>query len=170
LTKKFRRFRFGFMTNASLPIYRQAAPRDEAFLFRLYVTTRADELAGTGWPAAQQAQFLRSQYTARQSSYRATFPRPEIQIASIGPAPVGAVIVHRSDEEMRVVDIAFLPAYRGKGYGTAWLRDRQAEARTAGKPLRLHALKQSRAVILYLRLGFAPAGENGLYLKMEWRG
>jgi len=33
----------------------------------------------------------------------------------------------------------------------------------------LQVLKTNRAARLYARLGFAPTGDNGLYLKMEWR-
>ncbi len=148
---------------------RPARSGDTAFLFRLYASTRANEMAGTGWPAAQQEAFLRSQFAARSRDYAANYPRAAHQIVLVGRAPAGALIVDRAAEEIRVVDIALLPAQRGKGIGRRLLGGLIAEAGTAGRPLRLQVLKTNRAARLYAQLGFTPAGEDGLYLKMEWR-
>jgi hypothetical protein len=41
------------------------------------------------------------------------------------------------------------------------------EAAQAQKPLRLQVLQNNPARRLYLRLGLAPAGNNGDYLQME---
>jgi ribosomal protein S18 acetylase RimI-like enzyme len=150
--------------------FRTATAADDAFLFRLYATTRADEMSAAGWTTAQQEVFLRSQFTARQHSYRAAFPSASTTVILSRQTPIGAFIVNRSSNELRIVDIALLPAHRGRGIGGDLLRSLQEEARTAKKPLRLSVLKNNQlAQQLYLRLGFAPIGEDGLYLKLEWR-
>jgi len=148
---------------------RSVQPGDDAFLFRLYASTRAEELAASGWPAAQREAFLRSQFAARRSGYAAAFPRATHAVVVRGRVPIGALIVERKEEEIRLVDLALLPAQRDAGTGGWLLRELMAEARAAGKPLRLQVLKNNPAARLYGRLGFAPTGENGLYLKMEWR-
>ena len=51
-------------------------PDDEDFLWRLYVSTRAPEVAAFGWPPEQQEAFLRMQYRARRGSYyTAAYPQ-----------------------------------------------------------------------------------------------
>jgi ribosomal protein S18 acetylase RimI-like enzyme len=150
------------------PALRPATAADEAFLFRLYASTRAEELAATGWPAAQQEAFLRSQFAARAASYRASFPAAETRVILRGATPAGALIVHRTPEEIRLVDLALLPAHRGAGLGTRLLRALLAEAQASSRPLRLQVLKDNPAARLYARLGFHPTGNNGLHLRMEW--
>lgn len=41
---------------------RLATPADEAWQLAIYAGTRADELALTGWPAAQCEAFIRQQH------------------------------------------------------------------------------------------------------------
>jgi GNAT superfamily N-acetyltransferase len=148
---------------------RRATPADETFLSQLYAGTRADELADTGWPDAQQQAFLQSQFAARQASYRAAFPGAVTEIILSGQSPVGAWIVHRASGEIRLVDMALLPAHRRKGIGADLLRRLQSDATASALPIRLHVVKNNPARSLYLRLGFAPAGETPTHLKMEWR-
>ena len=47
------------------------------------------------------------------------------------------------------------------------LRELMAEADAAGKRLSVHVERQNRALALYERLGFRPAGEHGVHLRME---
>ena len=157
------------MAAAPAFVLRPAKPGDEAFLFRLYAETRAEELAGCGWSAAQREIFLRQQFAARRNGYAAAFPGAEHTVVVMGREPVGALIVNRAPEEIRVVDLALRPAQRGRGLGRQLVGKLIEEARATGRPLRLQVLKTNRAARLYARLGFAPVGENGLHLKMEWR-
>jgi hypothetical protein len=53
---------------------------DEAFLFELYASTRADEMALVGWDKAQQESFLRMQFNAQRSSYASQFPTADYRI------------------------------------------------------------------------------------------
>jgi Acetyltransferase (GNAT) domain len=76
----------------------------------------------------------------------------------------------RAGEEIRIVDIALLPAYCNRGVGTTLLRGLQSEAAAAGKPLRIHVERFNPALRLYERLGFRPIEDKGVYLFMEWRG
>jgi ribosomal protein S18 acetylase RimI-like enzyme len=71
--------------------------------------------------------------------------------------------------EIRVVDVALLPAARGRGIGTALLRDLLAEGARTGKKVSIHVERFNRALGLYRRLGFGEVEENGPYLLMEWR-
>jgi ribosomal protein S18 acetylase RimI-like enzyme len=75
--------------------------------------------------------------------------------------------VHRGESEIRIVDIALLPDYRGNGIGTALLRDLFSEADAAGKTVTIHVERFNPALRLYERLGFALAEDKGVYLFLE---
>ncbi len=159
---------FERMASPLSPALRPAVAKDEHFLLRLYASTRAEELAATGWTRKQQDDFLRAQHAARENDYRLRFPQAQRRIVIVSGQDAGAVIVERSAGEIRLIDLALLPAHRRNGIGTALLLELQREARTANRPLRLQVLKSNPALRLYLRLGFSPTGDNGMYLQMEW--
>lgn len=82
-------------------------------------------------------------------------------------ADVGRLYVDRREREIRIVDIALLPEARGQGIGTALLGALIDESQAAGKPLTIHVERQNPALRWYEGLGFRPAGEAGVYLRME---
>ncbi|MDQ3813817.1 MAG: GNAT family N-acetyltransferase [Armatimonadota bacterium] len=144
-------------------------PDDQAFLIEVYASTRADELALVPWDAAQKEAFLKMQFNVREMSYQAQYPQAEQHVIMLHDQAVGRLIVNKSDEDIRLVDIALLPAYRSAGIGTTLIGDLLAEARAAGKPVRLRVLKSNRALGLYQRLGFIITDDTGAYYDMEWR-
>jgi ribosomal protein S18 acetylase RimI-like enzyme len=154
---------------------RPAAPDDESFLYELYCSTRADEIAAFGWDRAQQAAFLQLQFRGLQRHYQVQQLDVDSRIIlrAGGPSqaarPIGQIIVMRSATEIRLADIALLPEYRGSGIGTALIRDLFAEATASSRPVTLHVEKSSRAVGFYERLGFVKTGDTGFHYKMEWK-
>jgi ribosomal protein S18 acetylase RimI-like enzyme len=148
---------------------RPAAAGDEEHLYRVYASTRQEELAPLGWAEAEREAFLRMQFTAQDRYYRAQFPEASYQVVLAGERPAGRLYVDRRPDEIRVLDIALLPEHRGGGIGSALLRDLFAEARARGVPVRLHVERSNPALRLYTRLGFEPIGERIPYLLMEWR-
>ena len=154
----------------ALPIsWRSATAADAAFCFSVYASTRAEELATWGWGVAQQEIFLKMQFAAQAASYRATFPGASHAIVLRGDRPVGTLIVNHTAEEIRLVDVAFLPQHRGAGLGTEVIRRLQAEAHGSGRPLRLQVLRTSRAARLYARLGFITTGGDEMRVEMASR-
>jgi ribosomal protein S18 acetylase RimI-like enzyme len=147
---------------------RAEQPSDEAFLFELHASTRQEELDAWGWPPEMRHAFLTLQFRASQSCHQA-FPDAEFQIVLLDGIPAGRLIVHRTHEELHLVDIALLPQHRNIGIGTALLQRIFGEATATQKPVRLSVLKDSRAGRLYQRLGFVKTSETEMRLKMEWR-
>lgn len=145
------------------------ASDDDAFLRDLYASTRADELSRVGWSAAQQQVFLQMQYQAQRQSYLMQFPGAEYRVIQVDATDVGRLIVDRSSDVVRLIDVCLLPERRNAGFGTRLIRDLQAEAAQAGKPVVLHVNKANRAQRLYERLGFAKTSESDVYLEMVWR-
>jgi ribosomal protein S18 acetylase RimI-like enzyme len=148
---------------------RPTRPEDEAFLARVYASSRAEELAITGWPEELKADFCRKQFDAQSAYYAANYPKASFQIIERDGWPVGRLYVDRWEKEIRIVDITLLPEFRGSGLGAKLLRDLQNEARAAGKSLTIHVERFNRALSLYQRLGFEQLEDKGVYLLMEWK-
>jgi GNAT superfamily N-acetyltransferase len=147
---------------------RKERPEDEAFLIALYTSTRETELAGVPWTDAQKAEFLRSQFALQRSHYRTYYHDSDFCIIEADGKPIGRLYVHRSAREIRLMDIALLPAWRGRGIGGAYLQALLRKAQAANLPVTLHVEPGNPARRLYLRTGFRRAAELGLYQQLVW--
>jgi ribosomal protein S18 acetylase RimI-like enzyme len=142
---------------------------DEAFLERVYASTREEELALTGWSAAQKQAFLTGQFRAQHDHYRRHYPRARFDIIEIDDEAAGRLYVDRGANEVRIVDIALLPAFRGQGIGGVLLRALLDESAVAGRTVSIHVERMNPALRLYRRLGFQVAQDDGgIYLLMRW--
>jgi ribosomal protein S18 acetylase RimI-like enzyme len=83
--------------------------------------------------------------------------------------PVERLYVARWTSEICIIDIALLPEFCGRGIGTMFIRELQAEAQSSNRPLRIHVERFNPARRLYERLGFREIEDKGVYLYMEWR-
>lgn len=81
---------------------------------------------------------------------------------------IGRLYIERWPSQHRIIDIAFLPEHRGKGFGEALLRDLLDEAAAAGKDVSIHVEKFNPAMRLYRRLRFAIEEDKGVYDLMRW--
>jgi len=142
---------------------RPVAPGDEGFLYRVYASTRQEELAPLPWSEAQKAAFLRMQFEAQHRHYHEHFPDAAFLVIVREGRPVGRLYVDRRREGIRIIDIALLPEQRGAGIGTNLLRGLLAEGDRLGKPVSLHVEHLNPAVRLYERLGFRRIGDPGVY-------
>jgi GNAT superfamily N-acetyltransferase len=149
---------------------RPATPEDEAFLRKVYASTRADEMAATGWLDVEQQVFINMQFKLQHQGYRAQFPNADHDIILFDGQPVGRLMVDRASDEIRCVSIAILPEHRNRGIGTLLLQNLSHEAIAAGKPFRLQVeVFNPAAYRLYERLGFVKTGESGAHFSMEWQ-
>jgi ribosomal protein S18 acetylase RimI-like enzyme len=150
------------------PVLRPVTPEDEPFLRALYRATRGPELAALPWSDAQVAAFCNMQFDAQAAGYRSAFPRAEHLLICGTEAPAGRMIKSSAGKGLVLVDIALMPAFRNRGWGSLLLRSLQDEARARAVPLRLQVEKASSALAFYLRLGFTITGEQGLHFTMSW--
>jgi hypothetical protein len=74
---------------------RPVEPGDEEFLYRVYASTREEELAQTGWDEAQKAEFLRMQFDAQSSYYEEHYRRAAFSVILSDDHPVGRLYVDR---------------------------------------------------------------------------
>jgi ribosomal protein S18 acetylase RimI-like enzyme len=147
---------------------RPAVAADEPFLYRVYASTREQELQLFDWNDDQKTAFLQMQFGEQRLSYRQSFPGWGYDIISIGDQPVGRFFVHCGADAIRVVDLGLLPEYRNRGIGSALLKAVLEEADEADMAIHLHVKSFNRAMKLYERLGFRAVGTGGIHVEMEW--
>ncbi|HTZ19129.1 MAG TPA: GNAT family N-acetyltransferase [Dissulfurispiraceae bacterium] len=146
---------------------RPSTQEDEDFLRRVYVGTRADELALVDWSDEQKGSFANMQFNAQHSYYQSIYPDADYLIILENDEPVGRLYIHEHGDEIRIIDIAVLPEHRNNGTGTALLDEILAEGRQKGKAVSIYVEKFNRALRLYLRLGFVAVEDQGVYVLMK---
>ncbi len=144
---------------------RPVEPADEGFLLGLYATTRADELALTNWTDGQKAAFVRHQFDAQTNHYREHYPTATFDVILVDGEPAGRLYVDRWSEETRIMDVALLPEWRGRGIGGELIQQIQTE----GRDVSVHVERFNPAQRLYERLGFEHEDAGPVYLMMRWR-
>lgn len=152
------------MAVALRPIVADDAP----FLQRVYASTREEELAAVPWSDERKAAFVAMQFAAQSAHYAQHYSGMSADVIVVDGEDAGRLLVARWAREIRIVDIALLPAFRGRGAGSGLLAELLDEATEMGKALSIHVERDNRAMRLYERLGFEPVGETGVYLRMEW--
>lgn len=148
---------------------RDVVPADRPFLRAVYGSTRWEELEPTGWSDADKNAFLDQQFAAQDAHYTSNYDGATFSVVVVDGFPAGRLYVARWPEEIRIVDIALLPAVRGRGIGTSLLRELIDEAAAAGKRVSIHVERENPALRLYERLGFARVEERGPYYLLELR-
>jgi ribosomal protein S18 acetylase RimI-like enzyme len=146
---------------------RPVSTHDRAFLVELYGSTREAELAQVSWADGQKEAFLEQQFAAQDHHYRSSYPGATLDVIEVDGSRAGRLYVHRGPSDIRIMDIALAPAFRGRGIGTSLLRSLMHEANASGRKLSIHVEQNNPARTLYDRLGFLPAGEHGVYVLME---
>jgi ribosomal protein S18 acetylase RimI-like enzyme len=149
---------------------RKVGPADEAFLFRVYASTRSEELAPVGWTEEQKQAFLLQQFQAQSAYWGEHYAGADLRVIEVDGVPAGRFYVNRGSEEIRLVDIALLPEYRRGGIGTRLVEDLLAEAESRGLPVTAHVEVFNPARSLYNRLGFQTVEDRGVYLFLKWTG
>jgi GNAT superfamily N-acetyltransferase len=140
---------------------------DGELLRAIYASSREREFAQVPWSDDQKRQFLEAQFGA-QAQYYANYPNTTFSIILCDGQPAGRLYVARWEQEHRLIDIALLPEFRGRGIGTYFMRQLQAEAASVGKPLTLHVEVFNPARQWYERLGFVLVEDKGLHLFYRW--
>ena len=146
---------------------RPAGSGDRDFLLQVYASTRDEELQLVDWDDDQKSAFVRMQFEAQDGYYREHYHPATFDVIEVDGRHVGRLYVARWEDEIRIMDIALLPEYRGKGIGTQLLRELLEEGAHTGKRVSIHVEKDNPALSLYVRLGFIPVGDRGVYLLME---
>ena len=149
--------------------FRPVKEKDEDFLFRVYASTREEEMARVEWSDAQKEAFLRMQFDAQSLHYRERYPEASLEVILVEGHPAGRLYKAMLDDEIRIIDITLLPRYRGHGAGTPIIRDVMNDAAKIDKAVRIHVESFNRSLRLFRRLGFVSVEDSEIYTLMEWR-
>ncbi len=141
---------------------------DIPFLFQVYASTRADEMAMVPWNDEEKHQFLAMQFHAQHTYYIENYTKATFDVILWKNEPVGRLYVEEWPTELRIIDIALLPQYRNQGIGSYFLKKLMKRAQAAKKGLSIHVEQNNPAMQLYKRLKFKKVGEHGVYDLMEW--
>lgn len=147
---------------------RPSQPSDAVFIESLHRSTREDLRMIDG-----SEDFIESlidmQFHAQSRGYGEQFPNAMYFVIEKLGERVGRVTIDFGSNEIRLVDIAFIPAARGHGYGTHVLKALQMAAGKAAAPLVLSVLHVNLAARqLYERLGFRVSNIGPSHAEMTW--
>jgi ribosomal protein S18 acetylase RimI-like enzyme len=147
---------------------RPATSEDRELLFRIYASTRADELAVVGWPQEVVEAFLRQQFEAQDTDYRARYVGAAFDVIVLDGQPVGRLYQYHTPSDTNIMDIAVLPQFRGRGIGSLLVGDVLAAAAARGASVSIHVERNNPALAWYQRLGFTVVEDLGIYLFLRW--
>jgi len=147
--------------------FRPVHSGDEDFLFAVYASTRAEELAPLTLDENQRESFLTMQFTAQQQDYKRRFPDGDHRVLLLEDLPIGYLHLATSDQEIRILDLALAPEHRNKGLGTRLITDLLKQAAEAQKCVRVYVERFNPAIRLFERLGFSPVGDIGTHHLLE---
>jgi ribosomal protein S18 acetylase RimI-like enzyme len=148
---------------------REIRPEDEAFLFEVYASTRAQEMALVPWDDEQRKSFLTMQFAAQHSHYREQFPDANCSVILRDNLSLGRFYVLKKKGEIRILDITILPECRNSGIGTLLLRELLDEAAQSKQRVLIYVETFNPSLRLFERLGFRSIAEEGINFLMEWR-
>ena len=143
--------------------------RDREFLLRVYGESRDDVQRLVDWTPEQKQAFVASQFALQDAYYREHFPEASFDVIEVDGDAAGRLYVDRRDDEIRVIDIALLRAFRRRGVGSHFLRALLDGAGASDRTVTIHVEQDNPALGLYEQLGFRRQGEVGIHWFMEWR-
>jgi ribosomal protein S18 acetylase RimI-like enzyme len=145
-----------------------ATSSDQEFFYRTFASTRAAEVALTGWSAEQQESFLRSQFEAQRRGYLMQTPDAQYWVIRQDGTAVGRLIVDRTPNDIHLIDIGLIPEFRRQGIGSALMAAIMQEGQQEQKAVRLFVERFNSAMHWYERFGFKVIGSGEIYLEMLW--
>ena len=147
---------------------RPATDADYHFMRLLYGATREEEMKQFPFDEYRKKEFLDQQFGAQYQHYEIHYPTCERNIIEKDGQRIGRLWIDEWRDQIRLVDIALMPEWRGTGIGTDLVRDVLARGESAGKPVTIHVEGFNPALRLYQRLGFQQVDTNGAYYLMKW--
>ena len=148
-------------------LFRPITDNDLEFLYKVYASTRSEEMAVTGWNCEAIDAFLRMQFRLQHTQYLQNNPRASFNVILVDTTQVGRLYVDRRTDTISVIDIALLSEFRQRGIGGSIMRSLAEEADAKGLVMCLHVERNNPILGFYKKLGFQTKGEHGIYLYME---
>ena len=146
---------------------RPAAESDRAFLFELYASTRAQELAMVPWNEEQKRAFVEAQFAAQARGYQDSFPHATHEILTRDGVDVGRLYLTREIDNIQILDITIAAQARNEGIGAQVLAEIAAEADRNLQSASIYVETFNPSRSLFERLGFRKISEDGFMLLLR---
>lgn len=161
---------------------------DLDFQVALYTSVRWEELAPVDWPETAKRDFLAQQAKLQHAHYLEHYPGAELLVITAPVAlsdrgsaenlwidaaaserqSIGRIYLRSGKTEIRLMDIALFPPFRGQGTGRCLIEALQSEGAARGRDVTLHVEPTNPAQHLYQRLGFTLIEQRGVYDFLGW--
>jgi GNAT superfamily N-acetyltransferase len=105
--------------------------------------------------------------TAQCESFDSSLEHAAFRIVELDQEPIAAVWSEERDDHVWLHELQVLPEFQNQGIGSEILSVEVARAETLNKPVRLHAIMQSRARDFYRKNGFVETGRDEVFVDME---
>jgi GNAT superfamily N-acetyltransferase len=148
-------------------IFKKVSEDDFPFLRKVYRSTREEELSQANMSEEDKSRFIEFQFNAQHLHYSQAYKDAEFNLILLDDKPVGRLYIWRTETQIRIMDIALLPDFQGKGVGTKILQSIIQESEKSGKKVTIHVEYFNPALRLYERLGFKKVDDSGIYFYME---
>ncbi len=142
---------------------------DEPFLSNFYALTRAPELSVVPWSDDQKRAFLQSQFEAQNRYYRERYPNASFEIIKINDRAVGRFYHAELADEIRIIDLAFLPEDFDEKIFIELVREILQKGEQAGKPVRTFLENFDPTTEIFRNLGFEKIEEHGIYFLWQFK-
>ena len=146
---------------------RPIQPEDEALLLAIFASTREEERQLLGWPDAAWDAFVRQQFSFQHTQYQTAYANPSFLLVLCDGEVAGRLYLDRNPSEIRLVDLALLPAWRRRGIGRLLLESLVVESDANGIPIGLHVERNNPILGYYQRLGFQLEADKDVYLYLR---
>jgi ribosomal protein S18 acetylase RimI-like enzyme len=141
----------------------------EEFVLALFASHKLLELGAQNWPKAMQKQISEMQFNAFEVSIKKEYPGAHDSLISVDSELAGRIIVNETEDNIRIINLSLLPAFRNKGIGTKLIKDVISEASIKKKPVYFDVDKHNPAISLYIRLGFNVVKDNEVSYTMAYK-
>ncbi len=162
-----------FSINNDFIQLRLFSEKDLKFLENVYASTREQELKQvTDWTDEIKQAFLSQQFNAQHNYYLENYVGAKFLVIEKQKEPIGRLYIDENfgENEIRIMDITLLPAWRNSGIGNYILTEINKLAKKLSKKVTIHVESFNPAMKLYFRLGFKKISEtNGVYHLLEWK-
>lgn len=137
---------------------RPATGNDRKFLYELHRAALGPYVDATwGWDEDAQIAF-----------FDARFDPARRQVVQVAGADVGVLEIDERPDEIYLAMIALLPAWQGRGIGSAVIRSLLERAASSRRAVTLRVLESNpRAIALYESLGFTRTGQTETHVYMR---
>lgn len=147
--------------------FKEITGNDLPFLKKVYRSTREEEMMLTEWDEQQKSAFIDQQFSAQHAYYQEVYHDATFEIIVIDGQNAGRIYLWESPKQLRIVDVALLPEFRGKGVGNIILDNLITKVSKEHKVLSIHVEYYNRALNLYKRKGFKVKDQTGVYYYLE---